>query len=67
MFGRTVHFAARVVGAIKGAEIWLSGQAKADIDALGARRHEDLNWRQHDKVELKGFSGHFTLWSVALS
>jgi class 3 adenylate cyclase len=67
VFGRTVNFAARVVGAIKGAEIWLSGRAKADIDALGARRHEDLNWRQHDKVELKGFSGHFTLWSVALS
>jgi WD40 repeat protein/class 3 adenylate cyclase len=67
VFGRTVNFAARVVGAIKGAEIWLSEQAKADIDALGARRHEDLHWRQHDKVELKGFSGDFTLWSVALS
>ena len=65
VFGRTVNFAARVVGAIKGAEIWLSDQAKADIDVLGARRHEELQWRRHDKVELKGFSGVFTLWSIS--
>jgi class 3 adenylate cyclase len=65
VFGRTVNFAARVVGAIKGAEIWLSDQAKTDIDVLGARRHEELRWRRHDTVELKGFSGAFTLWSVS--
>jgi class 3 adenylate cyclase len=65
VFGRTVNFAARVVGVIKGAEIWLSEQAKADIDVLGARRHEELQWRKHDKVELKGFSGAFTLWSIS--
>lgn len=65
VFGRTVNFAARVVGVIKGAEIWLSEQAKADIDVLGARRHEELQWRRHDRVELKGFSGAFTLWSVS--
>jgi hypothetical protein len=64
VFGRTVNFAARVVGAIKGAGIWLSEQAKADIDALGARRHEELQWQRHEKVELKGFAGAFTLWSV---
>jgi class 3 adenylate cyclase/GTPase SAR1 family protein len=65
VFGRTVNFAARVVGAIKDAEIWLSEQAKADIEVLGARRHEDLQWHRHDHVELKGFTGGFTLWSVA--
>lgn len=65
VFGRTVNFAARVVGAIKEAEIWLSEQAKSDIDVLGARRHEDLQWHRHDHVELKGFTGAFTLWSVA--
>ena len=64
VFGRTVNFAARVVGAIKGAGIWLSEQAKADIDALGARRHEQLQWQRHEKIELKGFAGAFTLWSV---
>lgn len=36
MFGGTVNFAARVVGAFKGAEIWLSDRAKEDIDRLGA-------------------------------
>jgi class 3 adenylate cyclase len=45
VFGRTVNFVARVVGAIKGAGIWLSEQAKADIDMLGAGRHEGLNWQ----------------------
>jgi class 3 adenylate cyclase/GTPase SAR1 family protein len=65
VFGRTVNFAARVVGAIKRAEIWLSEQAKADIDVLGARRHEELHWRRHDNVRLKGFAGAFTLWSVS--
>jgi len=65
VFGRTVNFAARVVSVIKSAEIWLSEQAKADIDVLGARRHEELRWERHDEVELKGFAGAFTLWSVA--
>src|SRR5215469_14251050 len=65
VFGRTVNFAARVVSVIKRPEIWLSEQAKADIDVLGARRHEELQWRRHDQVELKGFSGAFTLWSVS--
>jgi class 3 adenylate cyclase len=64
VFGRTVNFAARVVGAIKGAEIWLSEQAKADIDVLGARRHEELEWRRHEGTELKGFVGVYTLWSL---
>jgi WD40 repeat protein/class 3 adenylate cyclase len=67
VFGRTVNFAARVVGAIKGAEIWLSEQAKADIDVLGARRHEKLRWQRQDGIELKGFTGAFTLWSVSHS
>lgn len=65
VFGRTVNFAARVVGAVKSAEIWLSEQAKADIDVLGARRHEELHWQRHDNVGLKGFAGAFTLWSVS--
>jgi class 3 adenylate cyclase len=65
VFGRTVNFAARVVGAIKGVGIWLSEQAKADIDVLGARRHEELHWKRQKNVALKGFAGEFTLWSVA--
>jgi class 3 adenylate cyclase len=44
VFGGTVNFAARVVGAIKDAEIWLSDRAKEDIDRLGAAKHKHLNW-----------------------
>jgi class 3 adenylate cyclase len=64
VFGRAVNFAARVIGAIKGAEIWLSDEAKRDLDSLGARRHRDLRWVGHEDIAMKGFSGTFTLWSL---
>jgi class 3 adenylate cyclase len=64
VFGGTVNFAARVVGAIQGAEIWLSDQAKDDIDRLGAGKHKQLRWERHDGVAMKGFPGVFTLWSL---
>jgi WD40 repeat protein/class 3 adenylate cyclase len=64
VFGGTVNFAARVVGAIKGAEIWLSDPAKKDIEQLGAARYKRLEWERHDEVAMKGFHGAFTLWSV---
>jgi class 3 adenylate cyclase len=64
VFGGTVNFAARVVGAIKAAEIWMSERAKEDIDRLGAAKHKGLKWEPHDGVVLKGFTGKFTLWGV---
>ncbi len=66
VFGRTVNFAARVIGAITGSEIWVSEQAKADIDALGAGRHQDLQWQRHEDIEVKGFTGEITLWSLVI-
>jgi class 3 adenylate cyclase len=50
VFGRTVNFAARVVGAIKDPEIWLSDEALHDLNGLGASRFEDLHWEPHDNV-----------------
>jgi class 3 adenylate cyclase len=64
VFGREVNFAARVVGAIKGAEIWLSAPAMHDIDKLGAHRFADLRWELHDVASLKGFEGTYRLWSL---
>ena len=64
MFGGAVNFAARVIGAIHGAEIWLSDRAKEDIDRLGAARHKKLRWERHEGVAMKGFPGAFTLWSL---
>src|SRR5712691_8361208 len=66
VFGRTVNFASRVIGAITGSEIWVSEQAKADIDALGAGHHQDLQWERHEDMEVKGFSGAATLWSLVI-
>ena len=64
VFGDTVNFAARVVGAIKGAEIWLSDRAKEDIERLGAGQHKRLKWDRHEGVAMKGFPGGFTLWEL---
>jgi class 3 adenylate cyclase len=64
VFGGTVNFASRVVGAFSGAEIWLSDRAREDIDRLGAAKYERLGWERHDSVVMKGFPGVFTLWSV---
>jgi class 3 adenylate cyclase len=64
VFGGTVNFAARVVGAISGAEIWLSDRAKEDIDRLGAVRHKKLDWKYHEHVDMKGFTGKVDLWSI---
>ena len=47
VFGGTVNFAARVIGAIRGAEIWLSQRAKEDIDRLGAAKYKQLKWERH--------------------
>ena len=64
VFGGTVNFAARVVGAVKDAEIWLSERAKEDIDRLGAGKHKGLKWAPHEGVAMKGFPGKFTLWAL---
>jgi class 3 adenylate cyclase/GTPase SAR1 family protein len=65
VFGGAVNFAARVVGAIKDSEIWLSEPAKDDIDRLGAKRHKHLKWVRHDHIVMKGFPGEFVLWSLS--
>jgi class 3 adenylate cyclase len=64
VFGGTVNFAARVVGAIRDAEIWLSERAKEDIDRQGAAKHKGLNWEGHEGVSMKGFRGGCTLWAL---
>jgi len=63
IFGTEVDVAARVAGGIEGAEIWLSDQAKRDLERAGARRHSGLQWLSHDGVELKGI-GTERLWSL---
>lgn len=65
LFGDTVNFAARVVGSIHGAKIWLSGRAMEDITGLRAKRHSKLIWEPRDDIAMKGFPGTFTLWSLA--
>jgi class 3 adenylate cyclase len=65
VFGGTVNFAARVIGAVQDAKIWLSDRAKEDIDRLGAGKHKGLKWERHEDITMKGFPGKWTLWEVA--
>ena len=62
-FGAEVNFAARVVGENKGAEIWLSDEAKSIIERHGAERFKYLSWKPH-QVTPKGFPAT-TFWSVS--
>ena len=64
VFGGTLNFAARVVGAVQDAELWLSDRAKEDIDRLGSGKHKGLKWERREGVAMKGFPGKFTLWAV---
>jgi WD40 repeat protein/class 3 adenylate cyclase/GTPase SAR1 family protein len=64
VFGGAVNFAARVIGAIKGAQIWLSDRAKEDIERFGSAQHKRLKWQRHQGVVMKGFPGVFTLWEL---
>ena len=64
--GTTVNYAARVVSAPKGDEIWLSSEAKGHVDQQGEPQHATLPWQTHGQLELKGFAGKHILWSVAM-
>ncbi len=64
VFGGTVNFAARVVGAIEDDEIWISQRAKEDIDQLGTPRHKKLKWGKQENTEMKGFKKVYTLWAL---
>lgn len=64
VFGSTVNFSARVVSAIKGAEIWLSDEAKKHLDSSATEKHNNLKWNQQNDVMMKGFEGTYTLWSL---
>lgn len=63
-FGGTVNFAARIVSAFRGAEIWVSDRAKTDLDGLRAKKYASLSWNPHEGVVMNGFPGEFTLWST---
>jgi class 3 adenylate cyclase len=62
-FGTMVNYAARVVGAAKGAEIFASSRAHSDIIQLGSKAHADIAWGQH-VTDLKGFTGQQDLWEA---
>jgi class 3 adenylate cyclase/DNA-binding NarL/FixJ family response regulator len=63
VFGGAVNFAGRMVNAIKGSEIWLSDQAKENIDTLEGK-DAGVQWLKHEDIPFKGFGGTWTLWSV---
>jgi class 3 adenylate cyclase len=63
--GGTVNCAARVVHEAAGAEVWLSSEAKSHVDQERSPQHASLQWVSHPDVELNGFPGKHTLYSLA--
>jgi len=61
VFGGAVNFAARVVSAAKGPEIWVSDAAKKKL----GQPYKGMNWQPNEGLTLKGFEPEkFTLWSL---
>lgn len=65
VFGGTVNFAGRIIRAVKGAEIWMSDEAKKQVGPLSAK-YDGIHWQQHDDIHFKGFPGTWTMWSVGM-
>lgn len=63
--GRHVNIAARIVGANKGSDIWVSDEVMNDIISLRAIRHSHLQWERRD-LEFKGLDNRFTVWALSL-
>jgi class 3 adenylate cyclase len=65
VFGGTVNLAARITQQIKDAEIWVSDDAKRHLMLSRLPRHSNFQWIEHQGMTLGGFSGTYTLWSLA--
>ena len=58
VFGAVVNYTARVESEAKGAEIWLSNRAKADIDDEGAADFKQLTWPPPPRPRVKRIRRH---------
>jgi hypothetical protein len=63
VFGTNVALAARVAGAFKGAEIWLSAEAMCDFNYYRPERFNHLKWTPH-RIKPNGFSDT-TFWAMS--
>ncbi|MBL8002884.1 MAG: hypothetical protein JNL05_13090 [Flavobacteriales bacterium] len=64
IFGGAVNYAARVVGAIRDDEIWISNHAKEDLDALGSPQFDKIVWERITGIKMKGFAEAQDLWKL---
>jgi adenylate cyclase len=62
--GELAHFAARVIGHGKGAEIWLSADARAQLDVELGGDSDRFEWSSDERCRLKGLPGLHTLWRL---
>jgi class 3 adenylate cyclase len=63
--GLSVAYAARVIEAIdKAAEIWLSRNAKDQVEQMNRQSHRMLDWERVDSKKFQGFPGTHTLWRL---
>ncbi len=65
LFGYTVNYAARVIGAVKTVDFLVSDIAKYEITQNNKPRPNTLKWKRHE-VTLKGFEGSQILWELEI-
>jgi class 3 adenylate cyclase len=65
LFGKTVHYAARVAQRGSDSELWASDAAKQALEGDAPELASRLPWQRFDGCELKGIPGQHTLWCLA--
>jgi len=65
LFGRAVHYAARLAERGGDSELWASEAAKLALEADAPGLAVQLPWRRFDDCELEGIPGRHTLWCLA--
>jgi class 3 adenylate cyclase len=62
LFGKAVHFAARLSERGGDSEIWASDAAKQELEAESTEFASQIDWRRCDQCALEGIPGVHTIW-----
>jgi class 3 adenylate cyclase len=62
LVGKSVHYAARVLAAGNGAEIWISEAAKVTLEKESPGFAKSIKWIKSKECIFKGFDGKQRLW-----
>ncbi len=62
LFGKAVHFGARLAESCADSEIWASDAAKHELEGESPELAREIDWRRCDQDALEGIPGVHTIW-----